>query len=292
MVLERPSLGMDLQNPAEMGWGPTGGFICPSQAYPFLPSCSWGSPQPQSPAVPLGGPCPSRPAAPHPAHLPPCWRRPQEAALGLRRVDPEQVGGGDVEVVVAVGWGEDSDLRGQSRGSDPGPLVLFLRDASLAAAPVAEQPREAASASPTCFSSSTEPGLSSPCLSSSSRRCTVPGISPAGEDSPVSAGAAPGSPEPNTATLTCRVPEHGTSVNIGPGQRLDHHGHAGDLVLRELLQGRLHTQTLVTPVSQGSPAGPWDMCGQPSSAPSPQGARGGLGSRVPSAGAPSPSAAP
>lgn len=153
------------------------------------------------------------------------------------------------------------------RGADPGPLVPFPRDASLAAAPVAEQPRQAASASPTCCSSSTEPGLSSPCLSSSSRRCTVPGISPAGEDSPVSAGAVPGSPELSTATLTCRVPEHGTGVNIGPGQRLDHHGHAGDLVLRELLQGRLHTQTLSHRCPREAPRGRGTCAGSPAQPP-------------------------
>lgn len=105
------------------------------------------------------------------------------------------------------------------------------------------------------------------------------------------------------ALLTGRVPEHGTSINVGPGQGLDHHRHAGDLVLRELLQGCLHTQSLVTPMSpRAAPQGhgtstrppphadawPWKQL---------QGARGEPGSQVPWAGAltrgpPSPSAAP
>lgn len=47
---------------------------------------------------------------------------PGGAALGLWREDPEQIVGDHVEVVVAVGGGEDPDLQGgQSDGAEPAP---------------------------------------------------------------------------------------------------------------------------------------------------------------------------
>lgn len=94
-----------------------------------------GSAQPgQGPAKPSGDellgdfsiPSPSSRGSPHssdplggPSSVPPPHLA-GGAALGLRWEDPEEVVGGHVEVVVAVGGGEDPDLQGgQTEGAEP-----------------------------------------------------------------------------------------------------------------------------------------------------------------------------
>lgn len=173
--------------------------------------------------------------------------------------------------MVAVGWGEDAHLQGESSGSEPELWFFCWHRWSQPGEPLApfpwqwdtvtvgeqqEQPQtcrwKSVPVSPTCLRSSTEPGRSSLCLSSSSRRCTVPCISPGDKEGTQTWGVMAKTPSLTTATPTRRVPEHGTGVDVGPGQGLDHHSHAGDLVLWELPQCCLHTKTLVTPMSPGA----------------------------------------
>lgn len=69
------------------------------------------------------------------------------------------------------------------------------------------------------------------------------------------------------APLTCGVPEHGPSTGAAPGQGFDHHSHAGDFVLWELLQGCLHSTAGIWGDPGAEPCDPrgslsmWDIPG-------------------------------
>lgn len=82
----------------------------------------------------------------------------------VRGVDPQQVVGGDVQVMVSMGGGKHAHLRTQ--------------EASAGRKRVKTKTDARAGAKVTCLSSSTAPTFSSSALSSRRRRCTVPSISP------------------------------------------------------------------------------------------------------------------
>lgn len=84
----------------------------------------------------------------------------------IRRVDPQQVVGRHVQVVVAMGWGKNAHLPAKSR------KVLNNSGQFL------DGPMKDFLASLTCLRSSTAPAFNSSDLSSKRRRCTVPWISP------------------------------------------------------------------------------------------------------------------
>lgn len=181
---------------------------------------------------------------PSPLTHPPTHLRLRQPNVGLRAVDAEQVGGGDVEVVVAVGRGEDTHLwgygdravgwgRARCLGGFPRALYLLQQQHSAGlqlTLPLLQQ-------------QAVQRALHLPY----GRGGGLWGVPGGGGMGLMGAGGA----------LTGRVSEHSPGIDAAPAEAFDHHGHAGHFVPRELLQRCLHARSSQRCNLRGGVGGEW-----------------------------------